>query len=386
MADGIQVMLRFQKVPTDFYMNQHDAFRLLSQLTLGGSEISAPCYASRCEEQAKIGGTLGNLTERGWSEFESLASANHVIVRAFRAIRVRMASENYSPCTAWAEHAIEAEQARISYALSCLEPICEALEDAGRVTVIKSLDHWPDLGNDLDLYTDAEAPAVVAIMRSRFNARVERQSWGDRMANKWNFIVPGLPEPVEVHVGRLGQMGEQNLIGKSVTASAGGAKFGTHSFRVPSAEDRILISTLQRMYRHFYIRLCDVLDIARLIEEDLVDYDYLRSLAQLAGIWEGVATYLKIVNEYVKEFRGAGLALPAYITSAARFGMEQVHFARNFLRVRVLPHCAQLYAAELSRLLWNGEIVSTLRLSLMPALATAAALKHKLTDSDKGIW
>ena len=359
-------------------MNQLESFDLLSKLTLTDAE--------NAEECASIASALMALSEKEWVELQALAAANHVVIRAFRRARLLLADEPRGWCVERADQVVEAEQARIDYALSCLSPICRELGEAGRVTVIKSLDHWPDLGNDLDLYTDAEPGAVIAIMRSRFNARVEKQSWGDRLANKWNFIVPGLPELVEVHVGRLGQMGEQSLVGKSLTASSAFGQFGVHSFRVPAPEDRIIISTLQRMYRHFYIRLCDVLDNARLVDENLIDYDYLRSLAQLAGIWDGVATYLKIVADYIKGYRSTPVALPAFVRSAARFGREQVQFGREFLRVRIVPHCARLYTSELNRLFWNGEVVSTFRLSLMPALATVAALKHKLTDSDKGIW
>ena len=43
------------------------------------------------------------------------------------------------------------------------------------------------------------------------------------------------------------------------------------SFRVPHKSDRLLISTLQRMYRHFYFRLCDVIDSALLVESDGVE-------------------------------------------------------------------------------------------------------------------
>ena len=84
-----------------------------------------------------------------------------------------------------------------------------------RSTVIKSLDHWPDLGSDLDLYTDADATHVVNIMRACFSARLADRSWGDRLANKWNFVMPGLPELVEVHAGRLGQTGEQTTVTRS---------------------------------------------------------------------------------------------------------------------------------------------------------------------------
>lgn len=51
----------------------------------------------------------------------------------------------------------------------------------------------------------------------------------------------------------------------------------------------------------------------------------------------------------------------------------------------ILPHSVNLYT-ELKRLMLNGELRNTLRLSLLPCLATAAALEFKITGSDKGIW
>jgi hypothetical protein len=260
------------------------------------------------------------------------------------------------------------------------------LQDVGDVIVIKSLDHWPDLGNDLDLYTNAESADIIAIMLERFKARVDERSWGDRLANKWNFTIPGLPELVEVHVKRLGQTGEQVAITNSLVARTTVEQFGSHTLRVPAAEDRLIISTLQRMYRHFYLRLCDIADTARLVDSGVVDYVYLRSLACSAGLWDGLATYLVIVSGYVESFRGNGLPLPALVTGAAHFGNERMTFRRKFLRIPIFPQAARLYASEWERLLLNGELQNTLRLSLLPGLAAAAVLELKLTGSDKGIW
>ena len=78
--------------------------------------------------------------------------------------------------------------------------------------------------------------------------------------------------------------------------------------------------------------------------------------------------------------------LPAWIASAARFGGNLVYYRRNWLRIPIVPHAAQLYAAEWKSLFRKGEICNTLRLSLLPGLATAAALEHNLTGDDKGIW
>lgn len=314
-----------------------------------------------------------------------LATSHHVLMRAFPSLAEAMKAEG-STWTEWVQNAVQTEQARIAKALEFLGPICQALTEIGDVIVIKSLDHWPDLGNDLDLYTNARSTDVVALMQNRFQARTDKRSWGDRVANKWNFIIPGLPELVEVHAGRLGQTGEQVALTERLVSRAQTKQFGAYAFRVPSAEDRIVISTLQRMYRHFYFRLCDVADLSQLVESTSLDYVYLESLCRAAGLWDGLATYLVIVSGYVEQYRGKGFALPARVIESAQFGHGNTYFEHNFLRIPVFPEAAQFYAKEWTTLLRHGELRNTLRLSLLPSLAAAAALSFRLTGQDKGIW
>ena len=91
-----------------------------------------------------------------------------------------------------------------------------------------------------------------------------------------------------------------------------------------------MISTLQRMYRHFYFRLCDIVDSAALVESGAVDYEDLRYSANASGIWEGVATYLVIVSDYVKQYRGTGLDLPRFVRESSRFGGEEIFYPQGF--------------------------------------------------------
>jgi len=357
-------------------------FTLLSRLVLGRDETLIGPWDRWTDNLEEMSSVVVTLDEADWKTMHTLASSNHVILRALPRLMSLPVGEEFE----WIGTAVETEQARINRALSYLSPMCEALEDAGTVVVIKSLDHWPDLGSDLDLYTNAEARDVIAIMRSRFQAQVAKQSWGDRMANKWNFEVPGLPEPVEVHVQRLGQMGEQKLIGDSVVARSVPLRFGAYTFRVPSPEDRMILSTLQRMFRHFYIRLCDIADLAQSLQQSTIDFDYLRCLTQATGLWQGLATYLRIVSDYARQYRGNGIPLPLFLLAAAHFGSDKVRFSKKFLRIPIVPHSARFYTAELKELLWSGEIRNTLRLGLLPLLATAAAVEYRITGSDKGIW
>jgi hypothetical protein len=356
--------------------NSTKHLRLLSEVALPGSAI-VPLSITHQD--------LTSIDESELAEILSLANSHHVIMRTFPSLHQLLVREN-EEAARWVHQAITNEQDRITLAMSFLPPICGALAQIGKVVVIKSLDHWPDLGNDLDLFIDAEGSEVIRVMRNEFGASLAERSWGDKLANKWNFIVPGLPELVEVHVARLGQTGEQVAITRSLVDNMRVGHFGPFAANIPAPENRIILSTLQRMYRHFYVRLCDVLDNATLIESGNVDYAALKALAEPAGLWDGLATYLVIVSGYVKSYRGSELPLPALVTEGARFNNDLVHFRRKFLRIPIFPQAMKLYAAEWKRLFINGEIESTLRLSLLPGLATAAALEMKLTGSDKGIW
>jgi hypothetical protein len=327
------------------------------------------------------------LSRQDFDGLVGLAHSNHVIMRALPVFLNAMRSVGDEERAEWAHTALLMERARIDQALTFLESICDTLRASGlNVMVIKSLDHLPDIGSDLDLYTDAEPAAVTRILHSRFRAKVAEQSWGDRLACKFNYLIPDLPEAVEIHMGRLGQTGEQITIASRLLERSRTIDVAGHSFRVTHTSDRLLISTLQRMYRHFYFRLCDILDTTELAEVGGIDFADLHQAAEAAGIWQGVATYLKIVSDYVQRYRGTGLALPSFVLDSARFGGEEVFYRRAFLRVPILPQSAKLYGSQLTGLLRRRQIVSTARLSLLPWLATAALVGEKITGSDKGIW
>jgi len=317
-----------------------------------------------------------------------LADLNHVVVRSLEMlVSAGNAGSGNPAVVGQARQALDAERARIRTAVPILHEVCRALEEDGhRAIVIKSLDHWPDLGSDLDLFADSNPRDICAFMTEKFHAKIAPRSWGDRLASKWNFLVPELPEAIEIHMGRLGQTGEQAAIASSVIERSRLVHIEGRAFRVASIADRLMISTLQRMYRHFFFRLCDVVDTALLMESDCIDYEALCALATEAGIWEGVATYLKIVSDYVKEYKGSSPELPQSVNSAARFGGEKVYYGKSFLRVPILPQSAGLYQTQLTGVLKKGELQNGARLSLLPWLATAAVLGQKLTGSDKGIW
>jgi hypothetical protein len=330
---------------------------------------------------------LTSLTPEQRQDFADLADSNHVLVRVLEVINRIAGNRGDSGLQAWAVPVLAAERHRIHNALTQLEQVCKALEEENCPTVVmKTLDHWPDLGNDLDLVCLGDRRRVVNVLTRRFGAHTEARSWGDRLANKWNFAVPGLRESIEAHIGRLGQMGEhiglaQRFIDRRVLFTVNGCQFF-----VPAPEERIYAATLQRMYRHFYFRVCDILNAAAVVDSGKLNFTDLRAGAQPAGIWPGVASFLRIVSDYVKQYRGTGLSLPANVIADATLGGDQVYTRARFLRVPLMPYGARLYTRQLTETAFRGDVPATLRLSLLPPLASAAAVAFRITGSDKGIW
>jgi hypothetical protein len=330
---------------------------------------------------------LTSLTPQQRRDFVELADSNHVVIRAFEVLN-RVAGNRGNPeIQAWAVEVLGKERARIVNALSHLEAVCNGLEEEGCPTVVmKTLDHWPDLGNDLDLVSTGSKAKIVQAFTKRFGGKIEARSWGDRLACKWNFSIPGLPESIETHIGRLGQTGEHiglahRCIDRRVTLRLNG-----NQFFVPAPEERIFAATLQRMYRHFYFRVCDILNAAAIVESGKVDFRELRAAASVAGIWPGVAGFLKIVSDYVQRYRGTGLAIPADVIADAPVGGDKIYTRARFLRLPILPYGARLYTRQITQAAFSGNVPATFRLSLLPPLASAAAVAFKITGSDKGVW
>jgi hypothetical protein len=328
---------------------------------------------------------VSGLDDAGRQDFLRYADMHHVTVRVFRVLQQAAEGPGNADLRQWCDQALKSERLRIDRALTFLSPVCMALDRAGaKTTVIKSLDHWPDLGSDLDLYTSGDQQTVCRVMAGEFKAEMEDRSWGDRLANKWNFSVPGLPELIEIHVQYLGQTGEQTAMAHRVVERSTTRTLNGTPFRVPAPEERVVISTLQRIYRHFYFRLCDMVDFAFLLQNGAIDFAELRRAAAAGGIWPGVATFLYLVSKYAQEHDG-NAPLPADVSRAAYAPDIRVFFKDNFLRVPKLP-AASLYGSQLLCASLHRDLRAMMRLPLLPPLAVSALVAYRLTGSDKGVW
>jgi len=327
------------------------------------------------------------LDEADFAQFLDHAQAQRVLRRTVDVLKDHLPRAKHNHIAERVCLVLSEERKRVDAATSFLRAVVDQFDQHGHpIVVMKTLDHWPDTGSDLDLLVSAEEQAVCHIFESEFGARREVPSWGDRLANKLNFRVPGLSELVEVHAGCLGQTGEQKGLANRILARKVYETFGSHSLPVPMPEDRIIIATLQRMYRHFYVRLTDIVNILGLLAHDRVDFEQLKEIANEGAIWPGVATLLLIAVQYGVRYGGSLGELPETVRAAAQFNSKRTYLGGGFVRVPIVPEAANLF---LRQLMGNGkkhDFYSMMRLSLLPVLATAAFVSFRVKGDDKGVW
>src|ERR1035437_7749610 len=126
-----------------------------SMVTLSRLLLSAQSGDASAQSNAALRSDIIGISREEFDDLATLANLNHVIIRAFEVALKILRNAQDGTRVEWAEAAIAEERGRIQNAIPFLHSICGAFQEEGlEVTVIKSLDHWPDLGSDLDLYTD----------------------------------------------------------------------------------------------------------------------------------------------------------------------------------------------------------------------------------------
>jgi hypothetical protein len=140
------------------------------------------------------------------------------------------------------------------------------------------------------------------------------------------------------------------------------------------------------MYRHFYVRICDIANTAALIESGQIDYMEARHAATRAGIWPGIVSYLQVVADYFELYSGRALTLPSFVTADALLHGTSLFVRGPWLRVSIFPVVARLYGEQMIAMLRHGDAPGVFRLSLLPPLAFVATLAYKISGTPRGIW
>jgi hypothetical protein len=344
-------------------------------------------WALSAANSAELIDYVSELNERQFDSFLALLDKHHVLIRVLAPLETTTSGSGTSRLAERTCAALTLERERIRVALQFLDVICNELEAAGcPVVVIKTLEHRPDFGSDLDLFTTGHERCVVEVLRRKFRARDMTRSWGGYLSHKRSFNLPGLGTPVEVHISRLGQAGEHLELAKRIVTRRRPTNVNGYVFQVAAPEERVIVSTLERMYRHLYFRICDILNVTKLLDAGELDFRELQDVAEHNGIWPGVAACLKITSDYIRSYRAISWRLPPQVESAAHLGAEMLFERDGLWHFPVMPQGAKLFAWELAHTLRQRDLAASARLCLLPPLASVASLAYAITGNSGRIW
>lgn len=310
------------------------------------------------------------LERHGWEFFTKVLWENRITLRAARQVRDSIAE-------VWRERLdalVVEHEARVAKNREFLRLIQERLDL--EMVFIKSLDNWPDFGHDVDVLTRVGGGPVRRALAAQGFRELE-QTVAERLADKINFAY-GDHIHVEVHSGRLGEVGEHRAIAEHIMNHRQNQPMDGLTLPGPDPDARVMLVVLQRMYRHFNVRACDAINVIAAIGEGRVDVQRLYATCRKFGIHDGARWFVRFMNEIHEFYRGRPL-LPGEPSG------NELYFANKLIRFDRRKFVPLMFGRKLNWDLWHGQWSALGRELLVPPMLVWALVQLKLFKKE-GVW
>jgi Uncharacterised nucleotidyltransferase len=164
--------------------------------------------------------------------------------------------------------------------------------------VIKSFDSVPDMGHDLDFLVPdpSEFHKAHDLLLEKFKADPQPLTHCDKLLGKFSCFLPGFTHDFEIYPA-ISQLGEQHMAAGPLVKGRTTQMVDGESVWVNSGPDRVLVKVIHAMFRHNFLKLTDVVDFTRLIQNCERD-DILRRVDD-AGIQEAFMFFLESVGRFL---------------------------------------------------------------------------------------
>ena len=315
------------------------------------------------------------LTERpvDWALLLSIGKRNGVLLRTLGALEdlgVVLPPD--------AADARQRERARADATVDTIREIITICTNGGIDFIFaKAMQHYPDMGRDIDLLLLARSPAVDGfIVRELGAVPVHRDSFAVVSgARVYELGVP--PIRLEIQHGRLGLVGEETNYPALLFANRRPLNANGVQLSVPGTEDQIVIQAIQRVYGRLGLRLADVVYTINALRGQPVNWEYVVRTVTSLGVLPGLVCYLSYVEQIHRAELGGALPLVGFPRHIALGGWGRVEFRRGAYRFPVIRTNGRLYLHKLRNELGAGRWSAAGRLCLVPVLAAANAARRR---------
>jgi hypothetical protein len=309
---------------------------------------------------------LSRLLDERPGELLDLCQQNLIILRTLAALEARGVSLEGEAAARQ-----EKERERIEQGLATIGSIAQQFERADvPFMVIKTGDHFPDQGHDIDLLLGDGGAKAECLLRDELGASPLERSVSEVLSAKSNWRCG--PTTIEMHVGRLGQVGEHRQLAEEIFSQRQRARIGSLEAMVPSAEGRMILAMLQRIYRHFNFRICDLVNVSGLVEDETLSWETLWRLCRLGGIDYGVGLGIAMVADQLSRL-DEKLALPDS-GPIPQPCPHPISFRRGYYRFSLRGVVPGVFARQLGGSVRQGAILQSSRLAILGFLMAFVGL------------
>ncbi|HYG82717.1 MAG TPA: nucleotidyltransferase family protein, partial [Pyrinomonadaceae bacterium] len=206
----------------------------------------------------------------GWDELARLGRRNVVLVR----LAERLESAGERPPASFVA-AVEEERRSNGEKMRLARHVSRACEEAGVPFILaKAFQHYPDMGDDVDLYVTGRSADVDAVVLKGLSAVAHKRSLTDRLAAARCYSVRGSKAKLDIHHGRLWAYGDHDSFIAALIKNARRVPVEGAEFDVPSPEDLLVVEATQRVYGRSCIRLAPVVNTIATLRRGALDWDY----------------------------------------------------------------------------------------------------------------
>jgi len=306
-----------------------------------------------------------------WSTLLQVTERSSTLIRAVE--RLTALGEQ---APAFIAAAVERERRRVSEALELARRIANVCDARGIPALFpKVFQHYPDLGDDLDLLVVSPSRGVDAVILEGLRAVRRPGDWGTRIAGSVTYQVAGCSTPLDIQHGRLGIAGEETAFAALLWRERHRVVVAGLDAFTASPEHLLVLHGVQRVYGRLGIDLADVAAAATLMRRPLDWTAVLDTAAQL-GVLPGLGAFLGYVEQIHGRLFGRWL-LPPGIRSRLR--LERwggIAFHNGVYRHPMIRVNGALYGRRLVTALATRRWATALRVCLVPLIGLVRALRH----------
>jgi len=315
-----------------------------------------------------------------WNVLLPLARRNGILLR----VAARLAERGPAPPTPVVE-AIATERRRVRDAFALVRNVSRVCTKHGIAFLFpKAFQHYPDVGEDLDLLVLSRAADVDALLARELSATAAPRDLAAWIAGTATFRVRDVLTPLDVQHGRIGTVGEHRAYAVALVRNNRRIVIEGMECALPWPEDQLVLQGVQRIYGRRFLRLSDVVYTISTLRDPL-DWPYVLSTARRIGVLPGLACYLSYVEQIHRELLGGPLVPEQVRDHLPLAGWGRVAFTRGAYRFPALRVNAKLYLKQLVAGLRTANWDRAARLCLLPLVGAASTVGHRTTPSAQSV-